>query len=306
MIHTVVRTKPNSFMSEGGLPNKYKNDENGRPLPIGKYKSNTIPGTFVRRRVKWSTGKRKWLIDIDQAELNSIVEESMVFNPKTQEQIKTANLNNEYDPFFTHPETFFLIEGGSNLVDDSTPLGKFWLKWMRSNKGFTNKGDTVNPAMAGIIEYTISTPAKDVAIAGREVDVSAEAVEIFINMSFADRCSILQAMGVVLKDPDPEAVKVALFTKITDEKNLTSFGAKETNLVTFMKLAKASKTEINLRGKVSKAKEYGIISKGKKGIFTYGEVVLGRSLDEVCKFLEDGDNFDVLNRIDEALTQKGA
>ena len=53
------------------------------------------------------------------------------------------------------------------------------------------------------------------------------------------------------------------------------------------------------------AREYGIISKNKNGIYRYGEIELGRTIAEVNKFLGEKDNYDVLNRVTDELRTKG-
>lgn len=303
-IYTITNTKKNTFMKMNGDPTIYKEDSEGIPIATGTYKSNTIPGTFSIKKIKWDATKRKYDLDIDKNVLNDLVKEIGFFD-KNGMAIESANLNNERDPFFSHNDLFFKIENGANSVDDSTPFGRLQMMWMKQQPEYSMKGDVVNPALNVLRKYTISTAAIDNDVEAKVVDQTIEAISLLNAMTYDIQCSILKAMGVPVRNAEPSIVKSTLFRKITDDKNLTVFGSNKKNIDLFLELASADSSTINLKGIVTMAKEYGLVSKGKNGFYKYGEIELGRTLAEVNTFLANKDNYDVVNRITDELRTKG-
>lgn len=304
MIYTVTNTKKNSFMKMNGDPTIYKEDAEGIPVPTGTYRSNTIPGTFTVKKIKWNATKRRYDLDIDPKVLNDLVSEIGFFD-KNGNQIVKANINNEMDSFFSHPELSFKISNGSESIDDTNPLQRLQLIWMKQQPEYQMKGDAVNPALNALKMYTITTAAIDNDIQEKIVDQVLEANALLSAMTYDLQCSILKAMGIAVKDAEPGIVKATLFRKVTDDKNLLVPGTSKKNIDMFLELAKADTATINLRGIVTMAREYGIISKNKNGIYRYGEIELGRTIAEVNKFLGEKDNYDVLNRVTDELRTKG-
>jgi len=176
---------------------------------------------------------------------------------------------------------------------------------MKQQPEYQMKGDAVNPALNALKMYTITTAAIDNDIQEKIVDQVLEANALLSAMTYDLQCSILKAMGIAVKDAEPGIVKATLFRKVTDDKNLLVPGTSKKNIDMFLELAKADTATINLRGIVTMAREYGIISKNKNGIYRYGEIELGRTIAEVNKFLGEKDNYDVLNRVTDELRTKG-
>lgn len=147
-------------MKMNGDPTIYKEDAEGIPVPTGTYRSNTIPGTFTVKKIKWNATKRRYDLDIDPKVLNDLVSEIGFFD-KNGNQIVKANINNEMDPFFSHPELSFKISNGSESIDDTNPLQRLQLIWMKQQPEYQMKGDAVNPALNALKMYTITTAAID-------------------------------------------------------------------------------------------------------------------------------------------------
>lgn len=307
MIHTINNTQKKSFMkSNGSEPDMYKKGEDGLPISVGKYKGNTIPGTFVIKKIKWDVTKRSYDINIPLDELNEIVNAIRFFD-KSGNKIEKANPRNERDPFFLHDDLFFKIENGSNSLDDDVPLNRLQLAWMKSSSSpeFHIQGDKDNPAMRALKNYTVSTPALDNAAASTETDNTIEAIKLLDSMTYDIQCTILKAMGVPVRDAEPIIVRNTLFRKITEDKNLLAYGTQKKNLPLFLELARTNSSDLNIRGIVTMAKDHGIISKGKDGQYKFGDMPLGRTLNDVQSFLLEKDNFDIVNNITDDLRTKG-
>lgn len=304
MIYTITNTKKNSFMKLNGDPVIYKEDAEGVKVPTGNYKSNTIPGTFSIKKIKWDATKRSYDLKIDQKDLDELVKEIGFFD-KAGNPITTANLRNELDPFFSHPNMYFKIENGANTVDDSDPFARLQIIWMKQQPEYSMKGEAVNPALNSMKKYTISTTAIDNETEAKIADKTIEAIALLSAMTYDLQCSVLKAMGVAVRNAEPSIVKSTLFRKITEDKNLTAFGTSKKNIDLFIELASADSSTINLKGIVTMAKDYGIISKSKNGFYKYGELDLGRTLAEVNTFMMEKDNYDIVNRVTDELRTKG-
>lgn len=307
MIHTVRYTKKNSFMKAHGDPTIYKNGEDGLPIAAGKYKSNTIPKTFQIKRIKWDGNRRSYDIKISQDDLDSLVKEIGLYTSDGR-MIETANLRNELDPFFSHPELSFRIENGSNQLDDSNPLHKLQLIWMRtsSDRQFHVQGGEDNPALRGMAFYTVTTPAQDADAVTADNDKMVRAIRILDTMTYDTQCKVLQAMNVsVAASAEPKVVRDALIRKVTEEKNSITYGTRERNIDVFLRLAEEPSEELNLKSIITSARDFGLIKKAKDGIYKFGEIQLGRTIEAVHQFLGDDGNHDVVTLLTDQLRTKG-
>jgi hypothetical protein len=304
MILTLTNTKKNTFMKINGDPTIYKEDMEGNKVPSGTYRSNTIPGTFAIKKIKWNATKRKYDLDIDPKLLDELVKD-MGFFSKNGDAIVTANIRNQMDPFFAHNDLFFKIENGANSIDDSTAFGRLQAIWMKQQPEYEFKGEASNPALNALRNYTISTTAIDNEVEAKIIDKTIEAIELLNAMTYDIQCSLLKAMGVAVRGAEPSIVKATLFRKVTDDKNLVPQGSSKNNIDLFLELAREESSVINLKGIVTMAKEYGMVAKSKNGFYRYGEIDLGRTIGEVNTFLSNKENFDIVNRITDELRTKG-
>lgn len=305
-IYSLRYSKQNMFMSARHKPQLYKQDrDTGLVESLGEYKPNTIPGTLAQIRIPYDARTRSYAINLSKDELNKIVEEIGLIDKDKNEVIKTANPRNERDPFFSHDDLVFTVHNGNENLDDGDPLHRLFINFMKDDLKFHIKGEKYNPALSGVTSYTLSTAVKDNEEVGKDADETLKAFEYLAVMTYDKQCDILKAMGVPVKNSEPEIVKATIVRKITDDKRMIPYGFKKNNLALFLELAGGTAEDINFLSIRTMAKELHVITKGKDQYF-FGEIPLGRTLQDVLDFISDPDNNDVYLGIVRECKAKGA
>lgn len=291
-LYTVRYTKASSFIKDAkGLSvNRY--DSNGNLLAENDYKMNFLPKVGRNYKVKTSNGKK--LVNLSQPDLNKLVEKIGFYDDEGN-KITEAPLRNTTAKFWKHPKLKIWLEAAGTNIDDEDPLGLFWLKAFEADYEFRNSLDLVNPAMAGKQKYLVTRIGDDVSEKAKKIDEVLIATEMLSVMDLPKQITVLRAMGVDIRKPDETATKRALMTKITDQKDMLSVTG-ERYIEQFIRLASEDPKVLNLDAHINQARSMRIISKNSKG-YTYGEIPLGRVLEDVKNFLEDSDNNDILNNI---------
>lgn len=296
MIYTVNYTKKNSFMNVRGIPEKRRITAEGEFVDEGRYTQPTVPGASRVYRPKYSLRKRRYLVNLTQTELNKLVTDMQIYDERGN-QITEAPLTNEYAPFWSHRETRLLMDNMSVTLDDDVPRDRFFLKCFESDPAFKLLGDDVNPAIAANVRFSISKAEENVAKVDALADKSMRAVKLLAAIGYDKQVSILKAMGIDSRNPDPGVVENTLFKKITDEKALRTGHSAENNLDLFLRLSQATSAELNLQALIEHARTSRVVNKAKDGKYKFGEITLGKTLSEVRDYLSNEDNVDVLNEI---------
>lgn len=292
---SVVYTKRNSFFNR---QHDILEEVNGRKVVVGKYNKPTAPGSL--RIYKPQTKSNKFLVDLNEKELNELVKEIGLLD-KDGTHITSANFKNVGDKFFRHNDLYVRIENGTVLLDDDLPFDRFFLACFRADPKFRFTTDKQNPAMSAMVEYTV-TMAGDIQDEDAvEVQDGLDAVDLLYAMDFSKMTKVLNSMGIRTEDPDPAMVKKLLFKKITKEKDQPNPITGETNLVLFKRLASNNTEQLSLRTIIAEARKKRIIGKKDNGKYIFGDLEIGRNLEEVFSYLSDDDNIDVKNDIIRAL-----
>jgi hypothetical protein len=295
---TVVYTKRNSFFNR---QHDILEEVNGRKTVVGKYNKPTAPGSLRIYKPQFkSKPSNRFLIDITEKELTELVKDIGLLD-KTGNVITTANVKNAGDNFFRHNDLYLRIENGTALLDDEVPLDKFFLACFKADPKFRFTGGKINPAMSAMVEYSV-TMAGDVLDEDTvEVQDGLKAVELLLNMEYSKQVKVLNSMGVRTENPDPEMVKKLLYKKITKEKDQPNPVTGETNLALFLRLASSNTEQLSLRTIIADARKKRIIGKKDNGKYIFGDLEIGRSVEEIFNYLSDDENIDVKNDIIRAL-----
>lgn len=295
---TVVYTKRNSFFNR---QHDILEEVNGRKTVVGKYNKPTAPGSLRIYKPQFkSKPSNRFLIDITQAELDKIVQE-LSFLDDNGQVIKTANMKNAGDPFLKHDDLYIRIENGTALLDDEVPLDKFFLACFKADPKFMFTGGKINPAMSALVEYSVTMAGDVMDEDVIELEDGLRATELLFNMEFSKQVKVLNSMGIRTSDPDPKMVMQLLYKKITKEKDQPNPITGETNLVLFLRLAENTSEQLNLKVIIADARKKRVIGKKDNGKYVFGDLDLGRSLDDVFNFLSNDENGDVRNDIIRAL-----
>lgn len=279
-------------------------EEDGVIQDTGReYKKPSAPGAVRMVRPNYNQTKRRYVTGYSQEELNNLVKEIRLIDPKTSQPIVTADAGNIKDPFFTHKELVFSVESGNAILDDDIALDKFFLGVFKNDKRFKFAGEDLNPALSSRVEYRINKGlASQDSEKSAELDESLRAVELLQEMSYERQLDVLEAMGtrVETHNPDPTFVKKALYRLISHEKNSRRFGSDQTNIERFIILAGSTTTQLNIEKLVGISRTKNIIKKDVKGNYMFGDYKLGRTLKEVHQYLNEVDNADIKDLLTEA------
>lgn len=256
------------------------------------YKKSSVPGTKVLFTPKCVEGKMQ--LAMSQDELNLAVDELQFYIGG--KQVKEAPLGTQNHDFWKSEYAYLFIEQGEAKLDDSQPKDRIILAGMRMDPAYYFKGETTKPPVSSVVKwYVTPLDGKSVAVVEEEAD-SMKAVTFLMSMDFEKQKNILKIMGrEVAENTDPEVVKSTLFRMITTDKDLF-FADGITFLAKFMTLAAGSNEEVNINALANDAKKY---FDKKGGYYHYGELKLGRNMDEVVTFLK-GD-VDILHELQRKL-----
>lgn len=275
-------------------------DKEGVESISGSYNKNVLPGSQMKWRPKFDAQRNKFDIQIDPEALNRIVERISFFD-KSGNLIKEANIRNPADPFLSHNDLTCDFIGGDVVLDDENPLHEFFLLCFRRDKHFYFDGESNMPRSA-LTRFMVTKAGSESKETSKSIDETLEAGALLKDMSFERQCQILSGFGVTVGNtPDPTVVKNTLYNKVIENKD-SMYGGKR-NIERFLELAKANSTEMNLRTLINNAYSKGVIYKKPGNKYHFGEVFLGRNMDEVFKYLSDPDNDDIKNQVIRIITQ---
>lgn len=287
MKYTIQPYGTTGDLIEAGLARMFSEDQNGRRTDQGDYKNALLPGGSRSHRVRYDSDKRRYNIVIDQKALNRIVYALNLTDSKTEKLIETANLNNEFDPFFNHPDLVLEVPNRGLTLDDQTPWGEFWMFAAKSEPLMFNiNGTTENPIIRKNQEFVVTTAGHD----KKEVDTAqlegerATGIYHAIKDDFKRLLQNCRAMDIVVDDSsDIEMMRTALYRKITIDKDMkTRDGVR--NIERFLQNNDMKQAEFALRATVTEAIGLGIIAKeGRKLVFD--DIVLGTNAQQAFDFL---------------------
>lgn len=280
MIYSVRYKNEQSFMREWAKDPTIKVEQEGKNVSTQMtYKKSSVPGTKVLFAIKFYDNRMQ--LALDQTELNKAVKDLEFY--LDGKQVTEAPMGTQNHPFWKSDYAYLFIEQGEAKLDDSLPKDKIILAAMRKDDTFYFKGETTKPPVKAIVKWLV-TPldGKSVAVVEEEAD-SMKAVAHLMTMDFEKQKNILKIMGrEVAENTDPEVVKSTLFRMITTDKDLF-YGDGVTFLAKFMTLAIGSNDEVNVQALVNDCKKF---FDKKGGYYHYGELRLGKNLDEVVSYLK--------------------
>lgn len=298
-ILTINYSKKNSFLKD--KTPIYQQDQHfpENNVQVGEYRKATIPKTNQTPRILYNTTHRKWVIETDQKELNSLVKAcgfTYQDGPRKGVLIETANLRDGDDAFFNHPELTLELISGSATVDTDYPPHAVWEKVFKTDPRFKLAGEDGNPAIAAKVLYTVAAAGYQSVVSTKKIDEGIEAIKLLDAMDYSKRLKVISAMGVAIgSKPSPELITSILYEKITDGKDLKTIDNYR-NIDLFLLMAKSEVRDLDLRDRIAKAKARNIIVKRGQG-YQFQEVSLGRTLEDVAKFLAAEENEDIKNSI---------
>lgn len=291
MIHTVSFNGKSTFMKGAKGITLRQFDTEGELKSESAYKQPFLPG--VGRSYIPRIRGGKVMIDMPQSDLDNLVKELKLYDDRGNE-IVSAPIHNPAAPFWRHSAMRLQIDNAGINIDDGDALGKIWLAVFRADQIFAVGNVDENPAMDGVIKFKVVEANEHYNERSKDIDEVTKATELLYVMDYEKQTNILIAMGTHINNADPVQVKRKLTEKIVHDKDkITQSG--ERNIELFFRLAKATSTEMNIRETITKAQNSSrkLIVRAK-GRYLYGELPLGRTIEEVYQFLSSDINKDIL------------
>lgn len=285
----------NNFIKEGKNAKYIQKDANGEIISDSTYKQPFLPG--VGRSYIPSQRNGRIQIDMKQDELNALVKSLELYDKKGN-LIESAPIGNPGAPFWSHEKMRIFLENSGTDIDDEDDIAKIWLAVFRADMKMRVGVSEDNPALDGVVKFDVVAAQDAVDSKNKDIDEVTNATDVLHNMDFDRQVRILRAMGVESRNPDPVAVKRSLMEKITIQKDSRMTNTGERMIEVFLRLAGTDNSEINIRGIITKAMRHArrVITKDKQKYY-FGELPLGRNIEEVYQFLVKKENKDILDDI---------
>jgi hypothetical protein len=272
-------------------------DPNGDHTTVGQNKKQKFAASHQVIRPRFSESKGVWLVDINEKDLNKIVLDLSFTHDegnKKGEEITTSNLRNRKDAFFNHSELFLQLEEGETTIDTKSSMDRLFYAMMKADPEFKTSG-SFNPAFSAIVRYKVEEFGQEDRVTVVEIDKEIEAGNRLKEMSNEHRLTIAKSMGRRVPADQPNALYKELYRLITKDAQVINSHGKR-NLDHFMELATMDTALAEVRSIVADARAKGYIKKVGRS-YTYGDMPLGNTLEEVYEFLEKSANNDVFNAL---------
>lgn len=303
MLYVINYVKDNGFFKAAKRKPELKTvNKEGEITSETVYKRPSIPGGRRNYTPSINYSNNRVRILLEQGELNKLVKEMEIYD-KLGNQITHAPIGNPAAPFWVHESINLTLESASHTLNDELPMDRFWLECMKADpKFFFKDGQGLNSTVHSMIVYEVIPINMQEDDAQKGASESMEAVELLEAMGDEKKRRILKGLGVhVGEKQDTSLIHKTLFSKITFEKDDLVRGSHERYIDRFMTLAKSSSATLTVIELFADARRKQVIYKDRNGNFKYGDLVLGRSEQEVYNYLEDTDNDDIIVGITEAV-----
>ena len=303
MLYTVNYTKKNGFMRHSGKPRLIHKDVEQNLVTDKEYVKPTMPKAMRVYVPPVSYKKRKYLINLSQKELDELVKE-IGFYDENGKVIEEAPLRNLNAPFWKHKDLKLVLEDHGTVLNDDIPLDRFWLRCFEVDPRFRFADEQLSPSKLSKVQYTVVKFKDKYNEISKDLDVTYNAIKLLGAMEndLDKMVDILRAMGTNIRDKsNPKLIRQALYRKITEYKDIFVPGTSETNLETFIKLAKnTDNRKLMIKSLITQALSKGLIAK-KKNKYFYGDLQLGTSKAAVEQYLNDSENEMVLTELMEKI-----
>lgn len=304
-----IRPTGTMGLVERGVARVYRDDENGKQEQVSDYNNALLPMGSRSHRVLYDTKRRKYDINISKDSLSRIAKEMRLVDPITKKLIETADLHNEFDPFFSHDLLTLEVPNGGITMDTETAEGEFWFEAIKSEpKKFNIDNKNDNPLEKKMHEFKVTTAGHSEKEVKKDIDEGKRATGIYhANKDNVKWCvTVCRGLDIVVEDqPDDLGVlQDAIYSKITLEKDFkTQDGVR--NIEKFLILTDMKKSDFEIRGAIGKAIGLKIIERnGRK--YEFEDEQLGPTPDKVFDYLTRKENEETLGKILARLKKQGA
>lgn len=260
------------------------------------------PNTFVATRPDWSSSNRRWKISLDKDELNELVRRcklSYEKGPKAGSLIETADIYDEYDPFFCHRRLKIVSQEGETSLLKDIPVHQIILNAIENNSRYGKKG---NGLLAGNVKFIITDEQGDRQFELNQVNSEIDTIIEFNSLVHDKKLAIATALGFKPSDiSDPDSLKLSMYAYIkSQQRNEDGLFNRDKVMV----LIKENPELLSIKALINKAKTASVIRLDKGKGFTYNGNVVAKDEKEMISFLSDINNKETLEKIMDAIKEK--
>lgn len=301
----IRRVKEDNFVAQGTMYRSVLRPGADKPEAesMGKYGLSVVPGSFQGKRVQWSVKNGKWLVDMDEEELQKLVKRSSLKHlsgSREGELIKEANIYDPEDPFFTHKDFMMWMEEGNKDMSDTNAIDKIVLSNFSTRDEVRRLGDQVAKYRGVGVEYEIVDKNYDRKIKEAETKKHFDMTMLIAQSVLTKKLKLARILNIDLsKDMNEESVNTQIYNRLEiDSKKRDEF----------LEISKLPTDEFDLRYYVTMGmdKRVRVIrwSTTKHQYIFNAETPVGRNKEGLFEFFGESDNYPFYESLKEIVDQK--
>lgn len=281
-----------NFKSVNDITTHYSNSQNGQTVETESYKGKHLPGATTSIGISWDALEDKYFFEGEDSDLDRIVEAFKLKYEDGNEKgslIKTANLRDINDPFFSHSSFHgkYLCIEGELLLNDEIPAEELLVRSLKVNRKVINRTREGYHSVGA--EWELLSPLKEEADTATDNDSKLKAFNILSDKTKELLQMIAFILGVDYDENIEHSAKNNLFKAIEKNKT-TKLGGRFVDK--FIELATGGKDSLIPLFNVRKAEFNGLLSfNGSyyqfKAVNTKAETTINvRSVNELVSYFD--------------------
>lgn len=282
--------KDNNLISRGILykMTKVPGQEELVPESAGQYGFPLAPDTFQGKRVQWSPRQNKWLTDLEDSELQALVQRASlrhVDGPRKGEVITKANIFDEYDPFFSHPEFNMWLEMGHKKSSEANAIEKIVLSNFYTRKEVESSKNKRGRFRGSHVEFEVVDTDHDQTLKDMETELELDAGMLIKKSNVTKKLKLCSILSI---NANKDMTEKTLNTLILDV-----FKVDKSKRDKFLEYAKLPNDKLDIKYYVKRAEVKRIIQwSSSKNVYVFnGKQDLFRSWDQIEEFFGKEENY---------------
>lgn len=291
---------------------------------VGEYKQPNLPNGKRALALFWNDLKKQWCWGSTVQELNDLVNSLKKRYPKNHYdkpgkviKAEDVDLKNFSDPFFNHADfqgTKYMIEGRVLLNLDVDEDRLYYFSYKGNHKCHDLSSDQNSTFIMGA-EYELINPKKQDKKRSTDYKAEADASKELAKMEFEIQKMVAEIMNVPgydKKDPDPDALYIALTDYAVKNLKKESIFNNKTGQEYFLELASYPRESLVMLYGVTLGRKNGIIrNKGSYWQFNSGQSELSDRLQidttikSLMAFMAKDENAEYYESMNQQLKAKG-
>lgn len=301
----IRRVKEDNFMAEGTMYREIKTPGSDKPQveSVGRYGLSLAPGSFQGKRVQWSDKQSRWLIDLEEEELQSLVKRSSLrylYGSREGELIQEANPYDREDPFFNHKDFMMWMEEGNKDTSQANSIDKIVLSNFSTRSEVERLGDKTSKYRGVGIEYEIVDRNYDRKIKAEETKKKMSVTLLITKSVLSKKIKIARMLNIDLdKDMSEDSVNTQIYNRL----EIDSVKREQ-----FLEVSELPTDEFDLNYYVTMGIDKRVRaiswSTSKHHYIFNAETPVGRTREQVAEFFGESENYPFFETLRELVDKK--